>query len=105
MHAYAVIETGGKQYLVHKDDVFDVEKLDAAPGDTVTLDRVLALNTSGGLVVGTPIVAGASVTAKVVDQHRGEKIYNFKKKRRKGYHRKVGHRQSLTRLKVESITG
>lgn len=105
MDAYAVIETGGKQYRVKAGDVLDVEKLEAAPGETVTISRVLALNTGSGLTIGTPVVAGASVTATVVDQHRGEKVVNFKKKRRKGYHRKVGHRQSLTRLKVESITG
>ncbi|MCS6770870.1 MAG: 50S ribosomal protein L21 [Kiritimatiellae bacterium] len=104
MDAYAVIETGGKQYRVKAGDVLDVEKLEAAPGEKVTIDRVLALNTGAGLSVGRPLVAGASVVATVVDQHRGEKVYNFKKKRRKGYHRKVGHRQSLTRLKVESIS-
>jgi large subunit ribosomal protein L21 len=54
--------------------------------------------------VGTPVVAGASVAAEIVDQHRGEKVINFKKKRRKGYHRKVGHRQELTRVRVSSIT-
>lgn len=104
MDAYAVIETGGKQYRVKQGDVLDVEKLDAVPGDKVTLDRVLALNAGAGLTVGAPLVAGATVTASVVDQHRGEKVVNFKKKRRKGYHRKIGHRQSLTRLKVEAIT-
>lgn len=104
MDAYAVIETGGKQYRVKQGDVLDVEKLDAAPGDTVKLDRVLAVNAGAGLTVGTPLVAGALVTASVLDQHRGEKVINFKKKRRKGYHRKIGHRQSLTRLKVEAIT-
>ncbi|MBW7909246.1 MAG: 50S ribosomal protein L21 [Kiritimatiellae bacterium] len=104
MDAYAVIETGGKQYRVKQGDILDVEKLDVEPGQKVTLDRVLALNAGSSLVVGAPVVAGASVTAEVVDQHRGEKVVNFKKKRRKGYHRKVGHRQSLTRLKVEAIT-
>lgn len=105
MDAYAVIETGGKQYRVKAGDVLDVEKLDAAPGATIKLDRVLALNAGNGLTVGAPTVAGAVVTAEVVDQHRGEKVVNFKKKRRKGYHRKIGHRQSLTRLKVASLAG
>lgn len=104
MDAYAVIETGGKQYRVKQGDLLDVEKLDGAPGQKVTLDRVLALNTGSALTIGAPVVAGAAVTAEVVDQHRAEKVINFKKKRRKGYHRKIGHRQSLTRLKVEAIT-
>lgn len=104
MDAYAVIETGGKQYRVKQGDILDVEKLDVEPGQKVTLDRVLAVNLGKTLSVGAPVIAGAAVTAEVVDQHRGEKLINFKKKRRKGYHRKVGHRQSLTRLKVESIT-
>jgi large subunit ribosomal protein L21 len=104
MDAYAVIETGGKQYRVKKGDVLDVEKLDTAPGQKVTLDRVLAVNLGTSITVGAPVVAGATVTAEVVDQHRGEKVVNFKKKRRKGYHRKIGHRQSLTRLKVEAIS-
>ncbi|HMP76606.1 MAG TPA: 50S ribosomal protein L21 [Kiritimatiellia bacterium] len=104
MDAYAVIETGGKQYRVKQGDVLDVEKLDVAAGEKVTLDRVLAFNAGAALTVGAPLVAGATVTATVVDQHRGEKVINFKKKRRKGYHRKVGHRQSLTRLKVEAIS-
>ena len=104
MDAYAVIETGGKQYRVKKGDVLDVEKLEIAPGQKVTLDRVLAVNLGSALTVGAPVVAGATVTAEVVDQHRGEKVVNFKKKRRKCYHRKIGHRQSLTRLKVEAIS-
>lgn len=104
MDAYAVIETGGKQYRVKQGDVLDVERLDVEAGQKVTLDRVLAVNTGAALTIGAPVVEGATVTAEVVDQHRGEKLINFKKKRRKGYHRKVGHRQSLTRLKVEAIS-
>lgn len=104
MDAYAVIETGGKQYRVKAGDTLDIEKLESEPGAVVTFDRVLAVNTGSGLSIGTPVVSGATVTAKVVDHHRGEKVVNFKKKRRKGYHRKVGHRQNLTRVKVESIT-
>lgn len=104
MDAYAVIETGGKQYRVKQGDVLDVERLDVEAGQKVTLDRVLAVNTGASLTIGAPVVEGATVTAAVVDEHRGEKVVNFKKKRRKGYHRKVGHRQSLTRLKVEAIS-
>lgn len=104
MDAYAVIETGGKQYRVKQGDLLDVEKLAGEPGSKVTLDRVLALNAGSALVLGKPVVAGAAVVAEIVAQHRGEKVINFKKKRRKGYHRKIGHRQSLTRLKVASIS-
>ncbi len=104
MDAYAVIETGGKQYRVKQGDVLDVELLEGSAGTKITLDRVLAVSNGTDLTVGTPVVAGASVAAEIVDQHRGEKVINFKKKRRKGYHRKVGHRQALTRLRVSAIT-
>ena len=104
MDAYAVIETGGKQYRVKQGDELDVERLDGEAGAKIKLDRVLALSNGTDLTVGTPVVSGATVSAEIVDQHRGEKVINFKKKRRKGYHRKVGHRQELTRVRVESIT-
>lgn len=103
MEAYAVIETGGKQYRVQKGDTLNVEKLDAEVGASVELDRVLAVSDGSELKVGTPVVEAAKVVANVKDQIRGEKIHNFKKKRRKGYTRKIGHRQSLTVLTIESI--
>jgi large subunit ribosomal protein L21 len=103
MEAYAVVETGGKQYLVQPGDTLKVEKLEAEVGAKISLDQVLALSDGTALKVGQPIVAGAAVQAVVEDQIRDDKIFNFKKKRRKGYTRKVGHRQSLTVLKVESI--
>jgi large subunit ribosomal protein L21 len=103
MEAYAVVETGGKQYRVQKGDTLDVEKLDAEVGSSVELDRVLAVSDGNALTIGTPTVEAAKVVASVKDQIRGEKIYNFKKKRRKGYTRKIGHRQSLTVLTIESI--
>ncbi len=103
MEAYAVVETGGKQYRVQTGDTLNVEKLDAEVGAKVTLDQVLALSDGQSLTVGKPIIEGAAVQAVVEDQIRGDKIFNFKKKRRKGYTRKIGHRQSLTVLKVESI--
>lgn len=105
MDAYAVIETGGKQYRVKQGDVLEVERLEGEAGAKVTLDRVLALSNGSELTVGTPVVAGAAVAAEIVGQLRGEKVVNFKKKRRKGYHRKIGHRQELTRLRVQSIAG
>jgi large subunit ribosomal protein L21 len=104
MEAYAVIETGGKQYRVQKDDVLAVELLDnAEAGQTVELGRVLALNDGSGLKIGSPVVAGAKVTAEVMAEFRAPKVVAFKKKRRKGYHRKVGHRQNLLKVKIASI--
>lgn len=103
MEAYAVIETGGKQYRVQQGDTLNVEKLDAEVGASVELDRVLALSDGNELTIGAPTVETAKVVASVKDQIRGEKIFNFKKKRRKGYTRKIGHRQSLTVLTIDSI--
>jgi large subunit ribosomal protein L21 len=103
MEAYAVIETGGKQYRVQAGDTLEVEKLDAEVGSTVEFDRVLAKSDGDTLTVGKPVVEAAKVTAKVEDQIRGDKVVNFKKKRRKGYTRKVGHRQSLTIVTVEAL--
>jgi len=103
MEAYAVVETGGKQYLVRNNDRLDVEKLPGAKGQTVRLERVLALSDGQALTIGAPVVAGAAVVADVLDQVRGPKVVSFKKKRRKGYHKKIGHRQDLTRLVVKEI--
>jgi large subunit ribosomal protein L21 len=103
MEAYAVIETGGKQYRVKAGDRLEVEKLDAEVGASVEIDKVLAVSDGKDLAVGEPLLAGGKVVTTVLDQIRGDKVINFKKKRRKGYKRKVGHRQSLTVLQVESI--
>jgi len=104
MEAYAVIETGGKQYRVQKDDVVAVELLEGAEaGKQIELGRVLALNAGDGLKIGDPVVAGAKVVAEVVAEFRAPKVVAFKKKRRKGYHRKVGHRQDLLKVKIASI--
>ncbi len=104
MEAYAVIETGGKQYRVEKDTVLDVELLGVEEGDTVEFDQVLATSDGSELTIGAPIVENAKVTATVVTNFRDKKIYAFKKKRRKGYRNKRGHRQGLTKLKIESIS-
>ncbi|MBW7850480.1 MAG: 50S ribosomal protein L21 [Rhodospirillales bacterium] len=98
---FAVIKTGGKQYKVAKDDVITVERLPGQPGDSVTLGEVLMV----GDKIGAPTVDGASVTATVVDQTRGDKIIVFKKKRRQNYRRKNGHRQDLTVLRITDIAG
>ncbi|QBG47720.1 50S ribosomal protein L21 [Verrucomicrobia bacterium S94] len=102
MEAYAVIETGGKQYRVQQGDVLEVELLAEEAGASVEFDA-LAVSNGSELSIGTPVVDGVKVTASVVENLRGDKIYSFKKKRRKGYRRKIGHRQELTKIKVEAI--
>ena len=98
---YAIIATGGKQYKVAEGDVLKVEKLDAEAGNTVTFDQVIAV-TDGSLKVGAD-VANASVTATVMEQGRGKKVIVYKYKRKTGYHKKNGHRQSYTQVKIEKI--
>ena len=100
---FAVIRTGGKQYRVAKDDVIAVEKLDGGEGASVTLDQVLMVGDDKNATIGAPLVAGASVTATVLEQARAGKIIVFKKKRRKNYRRKAGHRQDLTVLRINDI--
>ena len=103
MEAYAVVGTGGKQYRVKAGDTLKVELLEGEAGSTVVLDSVLALSDGKDLKIGTPLVKGAKVSAQIVEHVRGPKVVAFKKKRRKGYSRKVGHRQSLTVLRVASV--
>jgi large subunit ribosomal protein L21 len=103
MEAYAVLETGGKQYLVKANDVLEIERLAADIGASIELKPVLALSDGSKLTVGTPEVPGAAVKASVVGLTRGPKLVAYKKKRRKGYARKIGHRQDLTKIKIESI--
>lgn len=100
---YAVLETGSKQYRVAKGDTLEIERLDVEAGKPITFDRVLLVNNDGKLTVGSPTVPSASVTADVVAHKRGEKKIAFKMKRRKGYHRTVGHRQELTVVKITEI--
>lgn len=102
--AYAVIQTGGKQYRVESGSEIDVEKLDAEVGSDIDLAEVLLISGDSGLTVGAPFVDGAKVSAKVVDQFKDDKVIAFKFRRRKGYHRTVGHRRQLTKLKIESIS-
>ena len=99
---YAVIATGGKQYKVSVNDIIDVETLDAEKGDEVVLDNVLLVN-DGTLKVGNPLVEGAKVKVKVLSQFKGEKLLVFKRRRRKGYTNRQGHRQNLTKILIESI--
>ncbi len=100
---YAVLETGSKQYRVAAGDTLEIERLTAEKGASVTFDRVLLVNNDGKVAVGTPTVSGASIVADVVDHIRGEKKLTFKMKRRKGYHKSIGHRQELTVVKVKEI--
>ncbi len=99
---FAVIRTGGKQYKVAKDDVLVVEKLDGDVGKSLTIAEVLMLG-GDAPKSGTPVLAGASVICEILEQGRGEKVVAFKKKRRKNTHRKRGHRQPFTKLKVTEI--
>ena len=98
---YAIIATGGKQYKVSEGDVIKVEKLDAQAGDTVTFDHVIAVS-DGTLKVGGD-VADANVSATVVEQGRGKKVIVYKYKRKTGYHKKNGHRQAYTQVKIDKI--
>ncbi len=98
---YAIIVTGGKQYKVSEGDEIKVEKLDGEPGDTVTFDRVIAVSDKELKVAGD--VENASVTATVVKQDRFPKVIVYKYKRKTGYHKKNGHRQAYTQVKIEKI--
>ena len=100
---YAVLETGSKQYRVTAGDTLKIERLAVDAGKPVTFDRVLLVNNEGKLAVGSPTVANATVVADVVEHIRGEKKIAFKMKRRKGYHKTVGHRQELTVVKIKEI--
>ena len=100
---YAVLETGSKQYRVSTGDTLKIERLPIEAGKPVTFDRVLLVNADGKVMVGSPTVTGASVVADVVEHIRGDKVVTFKMKRRKGYHKTIGHRQELTVVKVTEI--
>ena len=100
---YAVVRTGGKQYTVRAGDVLRTEKLNAEVGETVTLGDVLLLSDGANVQVDSSDLAKAKVTARVTGHGRGRKIVVFKCKRRKGYHRKQGHRQHYTELAIENI--
>ncbi len=100
---FAVVRTGGKQYRVRKNDVIKVERLAGEPGTAIDLDQVLMLDDGTAPTIGSPLVDGARVSATVLDQTRADKIIVFKKKRRKNYRRKHGHRQALTVLRITDI--
>lgn len=101
--AYAVIRTGGKQYRVEPGELLRIESLKGEPGSQVQFSEVLLTSSEGTVQVGRPTVAGASVTAQIVEHGKEHKIIVFKKKRRKGYRRKQGHRQPFTAVRIQSI--
>ena len=102
---YAIIETGGKQQKAVPGEILRVERLEAEVGDKVRLDRVMLVSRDGSVSLGRPYLDGAAVTATVTAQDRGPKVLVFKKKKRKGYRRTKGHRQSFTSVRVDAIEG
>ena len=100
---YAVLETGSKQYRVAAGDKVTIERLPVEAGQPVTFDRVLLVSSDSQVAVGAPTVANATVVADVIEHIRGEKRLTFKMKRRKGYHKMIGHRQELTVVKIKEI--
>jgi large subunit ribosomal protein L21 len=102
---YAVFEDGSRQYRVSEGDQLDVDFRDAQAGNQIEFNRVLLFSGTEGVRVGTPTVENAKVVAEVVEQRRGEKLYIQKFKRRKNYHRRTGHRQELTRVRIKQIVG
>lgn len=101
---YAIIATGGKQYKVNEGDVIKVEKLDAEVGAKITFDEVLLVG-GDAVKVGTPTVDGAKVEASVVSEGKSKKVIVYKYKPKTGYHKKNGHRQQFTQVKIDSIVG
>lgn len=102
---FAVIRSGSKQYKVSEGEILDVELLDVEEGKEAVLNDVLMIGNGDKITVGQPVISGASVTAEVLGEVKGDKVIAFKYKRRKGYHRTVGHRQKRLRLKINKIVG
>ncbi len=102
---YAIVQTGGKQYKVAPGDQVKVEKIPGDPGSEVSFNDVLAIGTTEGITLGKPLVSDASVKATILRTAKDRKIIVFKKKRRHGYHKKQGHRQWYTLLKIQDIVG
>ena len=100
---YAIVEIAGQQFKVEKDQQIFVHRLEAKEGSKVDFDKVLLMDNAGKVNVGAPVIIGAKVTAKVLEHLKGDKVIVFKKKRRKGYKVKNGHRQHLTKLEIQNI--
>ena len=102
---YAIVNIGGQQFKVSEKQNIYVNRLSDDEGSTVNFENVLLIDNNGSVTIGNPVVEGASVKAKIVSHLKGDKIIVFKKKRRKGYKNKKGHRQYLTKIEIESIKG
>jgi len=102
---YAIVDIAGQQFKVEANRKVFVHRLAAEEGSSVEFEKVLLIDNNGKLSIGAPVVAGAKVTAKVLSHLKGDKVIVFKKKRRKGYKKKNGHRQYLTQIQIESIVG
>src|SRR4051794_21683263 len=102
--AYAIIKTGGRQYRVAEGDTIDVDLLEVEAGKKATFGEVLMHSDGDNVTHGNPLISGAKVTGEVVEQRKDKKVIAFKYRRRKGYHRTVGHRRKLTRVKIDSIS-
>ena len=102
---YAIVDIAGQQFKVEKERKIFVHRLDANEGETVEFEKVLLLDNNGSVTIGAPIINGAKVTAKVLSHVKGEKVIVFKKKRRKTYRKKNGHRQCFTQIQIENILG
>ena len=100
---YAIVELGAKQYVVKKNDIIEVEKLDFPDGKEIALDKVLLVSKEKKIEIGRPYLKEAKVTAEVLEQTKGEKVISYKYRRRKSSHWTKGHRQKLTRLKIKEI--
>ncbi|MEK7243661.1 MAG: 50S ribosomal protein L21 [Thermodesulfobacteriota bacterium] len=101
---YAVIKTGGKQHRVIEGDVIAIEKINGDRGEAVVFDQVLMIEKEGDIRVGRPVVEGAKVVGEILAQIKGDKLTVYKTKKRKGYHKKTGHRQQLTSMKIREIS-
>ena len=101
---YAILEIAGKQYKVENEKFLYVDRLNGEEGESIDFDKVLLVDNAGDIKVGTPTVAGAKVSAKILSQDKADKVTVFKKKRRKGYKVRNGHRQQYTKVLIESIS-
>lgn len=101
---YAIIRSGGKQFKIEPGDTIRVEKIDGKAGETVEMKDVLFFSEGENILTGTPLLSNVKVTGEILSQHRAKKVIIFKKKRRKGYAKKTGHRQSFTSLKIKEIS-
>ena len=101
---YAVIKTGGKQHKVSQGDEISIEKIDGSKGESIVFDEVLMVSSGEDVRVGTPFLTGVRVQGEIIDQTKAGKINVFKMKRRKGFKKKTGHRQKLTRMKIKEIS-